>query len=108
MRTRTAFVASLLAATSLASLAQGVGQHPAVPGFHQVDGVDPSTFLIGHPASPTWQIRHANHEHPAVAMGREASRQDPNTFMVQPPAHVEWTNRGAADTQAAVAVVPVR
>ena len=97
MRTRTAVLASLLAATSFASLAQGVFQHPAVATPPQVAGVDPSTFLVGHPASPTWQVRHANADHPAIAMRREASRNviDPNTFIVQPPAHAEWTHPGA-------------
>jgi hypothetical protein len=98
MRTRTFIIASLLAATTVASLAQGVGRHPAVPGSHPIQGVDPSTFLVGHPASPTWQLRHANHEHPAIAMRRQASRLDPNTVIVQPPAHVEWTNPGAERT----------
>ena len=58
-------------------------------------GVDPSTFLVGHPASPRWQVRHANADHPAIAMRREATRRsiDPNTFIVQPPAHVQWTHR---------------
>ena len=106
MRTRTALLASLLAATAFASLAQGVFQHPAVPTARQFPGVDPSTILVGHPASPTWQLRHANHDHPAIAMRREAGRLDPNTFIVQPPAHVEWTNPGAARTEAAVAVLP--
>jgi hypothetical protein len=108
MRARPALLASLLAATTFASLAQGVFQHPAVPTARRIPGVDPSTFLVGHPASPTWQLRHANHDHPAIAMRRQASRLDPNTFIVQPPAQVEWTNPGAADAEAAVAEAPVR
>jgi hypothetical protein len=107
MRTRTTVLATLLAATTFASLAQGVGQHP-VPAPHQSAGVDPSTFLVGHPASPAWQLRHANDDHPAIAMRRKENRLDPNTFIVQPPAHVEWTNPGAAGTKAAVAAAPVR
>jgi len=94
MRTRTAVLASLLAATSFASLAQSVFQHPAVATPPQIAGVDPSTFIVGHPASPTWQVRHANAEHPAIAMRRQAARGliDANTFIVQPPAHAEWTH----------------
>ena len=108
MRTRTALLATLIAAPAFATLAQGVGHEARVPTPHQSAGVDPSTFLVGHPASPTWQLRHANPDHPAIAMRREASRLDPNTFIVQPPAHVEWTNPGAASTHAAVAADPVR
>lgn len=110
MRTRTAVLASLLAATSFASLAQGVFQHPAVSTPPQVAGVDPSTFLVGHPASPTWQVRHANADHPAIAMRREATRRsiDPNTFIVQPPAHAEWTNSGGGGTEQVVAAVRIK
>lgn len=105
MRTRTAVLASLLAATTFASLAQGTFQHPAVSTPPQVAGVDPSTFIVGHPASPTWQLRHADADHPAIAMRREENRRliDPNTFIVQPPAHAEWTHLGAAGTEEAVA-----
>jgi hypothetical protein len=107
MNTRTALIASLLAASSFASLAQGVFQHPAVSTPPQVAGVDPSTFLVGHPASPTWQLRHANADHPAIAMRAETTRSliDPNTFIVQPPAHAEWTPPGAAVQEGAVALV---
>ena len=109
MRTRTAVLASLLAATSFASLAQGVFQHPAVFTLPRAAGVDPSTFLVGHPASPRWQVRHANADHPAIAMRREATRRsiDANTFIVQPPAHVEWTLPGDAGMEAAVAAVRI-
>jgi len=109
MRTRTAVLASLLAASTFASLAQGVFQHPAVSTPPQVTGVDPSTFIVGHPASPTWQVRHANADHPAIAMRREASRHvvDPNTFIVQPPAHVEWTLPRDAGMEATVAAVRI-
>ena len=110
MRIRTAVLASLLAATSLASLAQGIFQHPAVSTPPQVAGVDASPILIGHPASPTWQVRHANADHPAIAMRREANRRliDPNTFIVQPPAHVEWINPDAVGTRETVAAVHIK
>jgi len=110
MRTRTAVLAFLLAATSFASLAQGVFQHPAVSTPPQVAGVDPSTFIVGHPASPTWQLRHANADHPAIAMRREATRRliDPNTFIVQPPAHAEWTHPGALGTEETVAAMYIK
>ena len=109
MNTRTAVLASLLAASSFASLAQGVFQHPAVSTPPQVAGVDPSTFLVGHPASPTWQLRHANAEHPAIAMRAETPRSsiDPNTFIVQPPAHAEWPRPDAVGTENAVALVRI-
>ena len=110
MRTRTAVLASVLAATTFASLAQGVFQHPAVSTPPQVAGVDPSTFLVGHPASPTWQLRHSNADHPAISIRREASRRliDPNTFIVQPPAHAQWTYPGAVGTLETVAAVRIK
>ena len=110
MRTRTAVLASLLAATSFASLAQGVFQHPAVATPPQVAGVDPSTFLVGHPASPTWQVRHANADHPAIAMRREATHRliDPNTFIVQPPAHAQWTHPDGGGMEQAVAAARIQ
>jgi hypothetical protein len=106
MNTRTALFASLLAASSFASLAQGVFQHPAVSTPPRAAGVDPSTFIVGHPASPTWQVRHANAEHPAIAMRAGTSRSliDPNTFIVQPPAHAEWTDPVPDGARTAVAL----
>ena len=109
MFTRTAVLASVLVASAFASQAQTVFEHPAVSTPPRVTGVDPSTFVVGHPASPTWQVRHANADHPAVAMRREAGGQsvDPNTFVVQPPAHVEWTLPGDAGMETAVAAVRI-
>ena len=109
MNTRNVVLASLLAASTFASLAQGVFQHPAVATPPQVAGVDPSTFIVGHPASPSWQVRHANADHPAIAMRRKVSRTtiDPNTFIVQPPAHVQWTQPGDTAVDAAVAAVRI-
>jgi len=109
MNTRNVVLASLLAASTFASQAQGVFQHPAVATPPRVAGVDPSTFIVGHPASPSWQVRHANAEHPAVAIRREASRTaiDPNTFTVQPPAHVRWTQPEITAVDAAVAAVRI-
>ena len=85
-------IAFVLAGTALASSAQDVGQHPAVFSPRQPPGVDVSTFIVGHPASPRWRSVHANGEHPAVQASREAARRsiDPNTFIVQPPARAEW------------------
>ena len=60
---------------------------------------DASPALVGHPASPRWQLARANHEHPAVAqarLAREPAAIDPNTFLVQPPASVHWTVAPAA------------
>ena len=110
MRTRTAVLASLLIGAAFASSAQSVFQHPAVPTSFQIVGVDPSTFLVGHPASPTWQLRHANADHPAIAMRREAKHSpiDPNAFIVQPPAHVEWMQPVAINRDSAVAAAVVR
>lgn len=92
MNIRTVLFASLLTGTALASSAQEVGQHPAVFAPRQLPGLNASTFIVGHPASPRWISGHANHEHPAVVINRGAASRpiDPNTFIVQPPAHVEW------------------
>ena len=59
------------AAATLA-VAQDVGQHPAVFAPRALPGVNPSTFVVGHPASPKSLSGHANYEHPAVVVTREA------------------------------------
>lgn len=84
-------IASLLALAGVAQ-AQDVGQHPAVFSARKLPGVDPSTFIVQHPASLSWRAGHANHEHPAVAQKAESGliSVDANTFIVQPPAHVDW------------------
>ncbi|MEP7296352.1 MAG: hypothetical protein ABI702_09190 [Burkholderiales bacterium] len=91
----TAVVAAAIVALCGAALpanAQEVGWHPAVSHHARVDGIDPNTFILGHPASPTTRGGHANHEHPAIIVARLARTPsiDPNTFIVQPPASVTW------------------
>lgn len=85
-------MAALAAASSVE--AQTVGAHPALRGSAPVaaTGIDPNTFIVGHPAGLTLVRGHANHEHPAVAARRDAPGQalDPNQFIVQPPAAVHW------------------
>lgn len=58
-----------------------------------VSSIDPNTFIVGHPASPTWAAPHANGHHPAVLVFRQAhlARVDSNQFIVQPPVQVSWT-----------------
>jgi hypothetical protein len=92
VRISSAVLSALLVASPLATQAQDVGQHPAVFAPRQLPGVDPSTFIVGHPASPNWRLAHANDDHPAVVVKRDWAAQaiDPNTFVVQPPAHVQW------------------
>lgn len=70
--------------------------------------VDPGAFVVGHPASPRWQVTHANHEHPAVVAARQAKDAgvDPNTFLVQPPAQVTWRDRAGDEGARNVAEVP--
>lgn len=89
-----AAVAAIVAACSVAlpASAQEVGWHPAVSHHPMVVGIDPNTFILGHPASPTTRGGHANHEHPAIIVARRAATPsiDPNTFIVQPPASVTW------------------
>lgn len=85
---RATCLSTLLAGSVISAQAQDVGQHPAVFAPRQLPGVDPSTFIVGHPASPTWDVARANHDHPAVTVQRHWASQpiDPNTFLVQPPA----------------------
>jgi len=84
---------SALAAASSVE-AQTVGAHLAMRGSapRAAAGMDPNTFIVGHPAGLTFVHGHANHEHPAVATKREAPGQpvDSNQFIVQPPAAVHW------------------
>lgn len=58
-------------------------------------GIDPNTFIVGHPASPTWKAGHSNAEHPAVLVAARpaATHPDSNRFLVQPPASVRWTTQ---------------
>lgn len=99
----TVIAAAFLALTGVAVQAQDVGQHPAVFSPRQLPAVDPSTFIVRHPASQTWRAGHANHEHPAVRQAAEAGTHsvDANTFIVQPPAHVEWEGSREATLAAA-------
>ena len=98
MRLRTVLFASVLAGTAFAAQAQDVGQHPAVFAPRQLPAINPSTFIVGHPASPSWRIEHANPDHPAVVVRRgwEIREVDPNTFLVQPPSHARWNGPGPA------------
>ena len=93
MLIRVALLASLTLLGAGLAQAQDVGQHPAVFAPRKAIGVDPSTFTVGHPASPTWRAAdHANFRHPAFAARRYAASHhvDANTFLVQPPAHADW------------------
>lgn len=61
-------------------------------------GIDASTFIVGHPASPRWKAApSANGQHPAVLVSRQAVHIDGNTFLVQPPASTTWTAGPTAD-----------
>jgi hypothetical protein len=96
MRIYALLLSALLAGTGFMAQAQDVGQHPAVFAPRQLPGVDPSTFIVRHPASPSWRAERLNHDHPAVVVKREWARRavDPNTFLVQPPSHTRWFGSG--------------
>lgn len=66
--------------------------HPALAEQRPVPAIDPSTFIVGHPASPRNALRHANETHPGIAAARSAGAAhiDANTYLVQPPASVTW------------------
>lgn len=91
-----AVLAIALLATGAAAMpveAQQVGWHPATSARRVlVVPIDPNTFIVGHPASPTTRGGHAGGEHPAVLMARAAGQRgiDANTFIVQPPVAVTW------------------
>ena len=88
----TAAAVVALCSAALPANAQEVGWHPAVSHHAMAVGIDPNTFILGHPASPTTHGGHANFEHPAIIVARRAATPsiDPNTFIVQPPASVTW------------------
>ena len=92
MKLRTAPIAALLISLAAVSGAQAedIGQHPAVFAPRALPAVNPSTFIVGHPASPTTRGGHANFEHPALRTSRAAAGIDPNAFLVQPPASTSW------------------
>lgn len=98
--------ALLLALVPLAAAAGAqaheLGQHPGVLAARSVRGIDPSTFIVGHPAGgragrpeavQTAPAAPALGQHPAVLVARQAAqpRIDANAFLVQPPASVRWT-----------------
>ena len=83
-------VTAILAATASLAQAEDVGQHPAVFAPRQLPSVNPSTFIVAHPAALSWRAGHANFEHPAVQVKGEAPHVDTNGYLVQPPAPVSW------------------
>lgn len=84
---------ALLALAALAATSGAFAQTAEIVGR----GIDPNTFIVGHPASPRWVLTHANGEHPAVLQARQTrAAVDVNTFLVQPPAAVQWLAREPA------------
>ena len=98
--TRPTVSLALLAALALpfAAVAQDVGQHPAVFAPRALPGVDPSTFIVGHPAAPRSVAGHANHEHPAVTAHDATPEFDTGRYLVQPQASTSSHTR-TADTR---------
>jgi hypothetical protein len=96
--TRPTVSLALLAALALpfAAVAQDVGQHPAVFAPRALPGVDPSTFIVGHPAAPRFVTGHANFEHPAVSAHEATPALDTDRYLVQPPASTRWLTTAAA------------
>ena len=92
---RPAFLSVALGLLTLGTAAIAQQAQPAQAAF---SGIDPNTFILGHPASPRWVHVRANQEHPAVLVARRAreveslklSSIDPNQFIVQPPSTVRW------------------
>ncbi|WP_119154708.1 hypothetical protein [Caldimonas tepidiphila] len=82
--------------------AQEPGPHPALLSSRTPTGIDPSTFIVGHPARGSAGSAPVKGRHPALA-AHAAPRAgiDPNAFLVQPPATTRWS---AAPQPAAVQV----
>lgn len=99
LRFQACVVSSLVVAVAtvgLPSRAHDLAPHPAVRVLVAPSSINPNTFIVGHPASPTWGRAapvHANGEHPAVLVARRSNvpHIDVNTFIVQPPATTAWT-----------------
>lgn len=94
MASQNLFVATLLGVAFVAATgaqAQDVGQHPAVFTPRQLPSIDPSRFIVAHPAGLTWRRGHANHEHPALASHAAGTGVQPDRYLVQPPAATRWT-----------------
>lgn len=92
---RTVLTVSLAATAVLPALA---ADRPAPVMSRPQAGIDASTFIVGHPASPRWKAAPtANGQHPAVLVSRQAAHIDGNTFLVQPPASTTWTTGPGGD-----------
>lgn len=103
------FAAAVLALAASLPAVAAEGVHAAPVMSKPAAGIDASTFIVGHPASPTWKAPvhvASNGQHPAVLVSRQAAHIDTNTFLVQPPASTVWTRQSAADV-AVVAGTPV-
>jgi hypothetical protein len=82
--TQTVRVALAAAAAALTLVAQAA----------HAGGIDPNTYIVGHPASPRWIAQphvHAGQDHPAVQVARLGQHLDPNQYRVGPPASTHWT-----------------
>ena len=108
-RSLLATLIATVAATGFAGAvhAADVGQHPAVFAPRSLPGVDPSTFIVAHPAQTHWVAGHANHEHPAVTRASAVSSVDSNRFLVQPPATTQWLVDVPVTVSGAVHAMPV-
>ena len=97
---------ALALGAALAVQAQTAGSHPAVLAHSAVQGIDPNTFIVAHPAQLLLKRGHAGHEHPALATKRlaDVAAVDANTFLVQPPASTTWALESAPAAVVAVAV----
>ena len=96
---------ALALGAAFAAQAQTTGAHPAVGVHNAVQGIDPNTFIVAHPAQLLLKRGHAGHEHPALATKRlaDVAGVDANTFLVQPPASTTWALESAPAVVVAVA-----
>ncbi len=101
----------LFALTAMACLATSSGVQAdtlRAPGVlsqpRTASPIDPNTFIVGHPASPTNRVVRANFDHPAVAMHRAGKSIDANEFLVQPPTSVAWISPRKAQSDNTMAL----
>ena len=87
---------ALALGAAFAVQAQTAGPHPAVLVHNTVQGLDPNTFIVAHPAQLLLKRGHAGHEHPALTSKRlaDVAAVDANTFLSsRPPAPPGRLNR---------------
>lgn len=88
--------------------AADVGQHPAVFSPRALPAIDANTFIVAHPAGPSFQAARVLEDHPAVQARAVARGIDSDRFLVQPPASTRWTTSPDAVVFTAAGAMPAQ